>query len=90
MRSPLFLVVLIALCALVPTSGRQPDREEEHLQQENSLSHAPKPAEKKQLRSAGLLKSLIADPTVPVFLVMGLASLASILSAVSSHLHSNR
>lgn len=94
MRSPVWslLFVWIAMIAVAQCVGHsqipfEPDEnnllESNEHSKPSSLSSG-KVIERKQTRSASLLNTLIADPTVPVFLMMGLASIASILTAVSS------
>jgi hypothetical protein len=96
MRSPVFsLFIWIAMFAIIQCIGYssvpfEPD--ENNLLEQIELPKEPsKAADRKQMRStSSLLNTLIADPTVPVFLMMGLASIASILTAVSSTLTKNK
>ena len=89
----MLLAVLLATFALIqattdPKQSAPTDREEDNFLDESPVNKVSvlKTGERKQQRTAGILNSLMADPTVPVFLVMGLATLAStILTAVSIH-----
>ena len=96
MQFALFFALQVALFALILANQVESNaqkstienREDEPSIKENSLNHSPTPLKSqdsliKARSGSGLLNSLISDPTVPVFLVMGLASLASILTAVS-------
>jgi len=71
------LIALVLTCTRLASSSNKRRKTEEEIN-DNSISY-----DDKEVSKTSLFSSLIQDATVPIFLVMGLASIASAFNSVS-------